>query len=144
MKYKIMITVLALLGCLGAWVLAAPRDTPEQPGAYCVVRAGATIEPGHMVVLLGGLAYPASDEETNTVVAIGRAETGAVSNELLHAKPGIYRWDAAGEITEAAVGQNACAMSSTSVALTAVATNDNVVGKIVRVDPHGVWVQTSL
>ena len=126
--------------------LAAPRDTLEQESALCEVRAGETIEAGHLVVLRAPdyLAWKATDTVTNAIVAIGRAEAGAVSNALFHAKPGIYKWKKSGTITESSVGQDATAMNSTTVTIASVSTNDLAVGKIVRVESDGIWVQTDL
>lgn len=142
---------LTLLGAiaLGISVLtasAAPRDTLEQSSALCRVRAGETIEAGHLVVLRApaGLAWMANDTDSGTNVVIGRAEMGTSSNQLFYAKPGIYKWNGSGTITETSVGQKAMALNSTTVALAAVTTNDVDVGTIIRIEPDGIWVKTGL
>lgn len=135
-----------VLGVCVMTASAAPRDTLEQASALCQVRAGETIEAGHMVVLRApaGLAWMANDTDSSTNLVVGRAEMGATSNQLFYAKPGIYKWNKGGTISETSVGQTACVSNSTTVALAATATKDIAAGKIIRVSADGVWVKTGL
>lgn len=144
-KFSILTTIM-LIAALAFQTQAAPRDTQETSYALIQARAGETIEVGHLVVVRapGYLAWKATDANTNAVIALGRAETGAVSNGLFYAKPGIFKWASTGTITETSVGQNATAMNSTTVTIASVSTNDIAVGKILRVDTDGIWVKTEL
>ena len=150
MKKLNIMTALLCLVAIGAFIagpaLAAPRDTQETSGALIQARAGETIEVGHLIVARGTsyLAWNATDGNTNAIIALGRAETGASSNELFYVKPGIYKWNQTGTIAVTDVGQSVYAMNSTTVTTAAVATNDLAVGKLVRVETDGVWVKTDL
>ena len=104
-KFSILTTIM-LIAALAFQTQAAPRDTQETSYALIQARAGETIEVGHLVVVRapGYLAWKATDANTNAVIALGRAETGAVSNGLFYAKPGIFKWASTGTITETSVG----------------------------------------
>lgn len=141
-RSKLMICLCLFAFATAITAPAAPRDTPEMPAPIIVATAGQTLDVGNIAIARDGLAFYPSDANTNAFVVLGRIETAAVSNGVVVIKPGIYKWAKAGTIANSDVGQYAYAMGSASVATKAVATNDLAIGRILRVESDGVWVDT--
>lgn len=133
--------------------LTANRDTPERAGVDLVrgVAATTTIFKGSLVALnAAGDLVPAS--VATTQIADGRAEESVVGNATAgdikcRVKAGVFRWanSAAGDaITKAHIGDNCHIVDDQTVALTDGASTRSVAGRIVDVDPQGVWVKTGI
>lgn len=142
---RFMMMLMMLLCMLAGMVQAAERDTPERTGDYVVLTAGGTITAGHMVqVDTNGTAVAAAVTPA-TLKIVGRAENSVVSGEEVTVKRGIFRWAAAGTITDASIGATAYVHSTNATyTVTTASTNSVACGKIVDVDSSGVWVDSRL
>lgn len=146
MKRSKLMLCLCLFAVAASTVKAAPRDTPEVSSPIVIATAGEALEVGYIAVSRApdGLVWAATDANTNAVVVLGRIETAAASNDVVVVKPGIFKWTNAGAFTAKDVGQYAYVLGAGSVTTKAIATNDFVVGRILRVESDGVWVHTNL
>lgn len=123
--------------------LTRNRKTSERIPAVRQFEAAAKIYAGAIVALnASGKAVPAADTEGLTVA--GRAETSAVSGEMVTVKTGCFRYDnaaAPGKITAADIGKAAYVADDHTVATSG--TNSVAAGLIFDLDDKGVWVEVS-
>ena len=123
--------------------LTKNRKTSERIPAVRQFEAAAKIYAGAIVALnASGKAVPAADTDGLTVA--GRAETSAVSGEMVTVKTGCFRYDnaaAPGKITAADIGKAAYVADDHTVAKSG--TNSVAAGLIFDLDDKGVWVEIS-
>lgn len=123
--------------------LTRNRKTSERIPAVRQFEAAAKIYAGAIVALnASGKAVPAADTDGLTVA--GRAETSAVSGEMVTVKTGCFRYDnaaAPGKITVADIGKAAYVADDHTVAKSG--TNSVAAGLIFDLDDKGVWVEIS-
>lgn len=128
--------------------LTNDRNTPERNGSLVnlPVEAGTVIYAGAIVAVnAAGNAVPAADAAGLTV--IGRAEAqadnsaGAAGAISITVRRGVFRYanSGASPLTAADVGQVAHVADDATVAKTT--TNSIVAGKVLGVEPGGVWVE---
>ncbi|MBF0155147.1 MAG: hypothetical protein HQM03_22075 [Magnetococcales bacterium] len=133
--------------------LSADRNTQSRPGdcfSYPVL-TGVTLYAGALVVLdANGYAKPGVT--ATGLIAVGRAEervsnTGASGSVSVLVRRGVYQYKnsaGADEITQANVGDDGYIVDDETVAKTDGTATRSVVGKVMAVDPGGVWVRLGI
>ncbi|MCX7784564.1 MAG: hypothetical protein N2318_13095 [Meiothermus sp.] len=114
------------------------------------LEANTTIEAGHLVVLnAAGFAVQAST--ATNLRAVGRAEQtvnnagGAQGARRVRVSRGAFKWANSGgadQITQADLLNDCFIVNSTTVARTNGSNTRSRAGKVVGVEPDGVWVET--
>ena len=133
--------------------LSAERNTLYKPGELMAfpVAASVKIYKGALVALAAGYAKPGTT--ATGLVAVGMAvETventwGQDGDEAVTVRPGIYAWaNSAGTdaILQTQVGSDCYIVDDQTVARTDGNGTRSKAGKVLAVDPDGVWVRTGI
>lgn len=129
-------------------MLTNDRLTPERAPSSTVVgvAANTTIYAGALVALdtSTGFAAPASDTANRVILGVASkraanntSTNGARNVEVLYGRA--FKFNASGAINSTHIGRVAYCVDDNTVSVT-LTTNRVKVGKIVGVDPDGVWV----
>lgn len=131
--------------------LTKDRNTPRHGGetfGYGVA-ASTRIFAGSIAALnAAGDAVPGAT--STTLTAVGRADThvdnsaGAAGDETVIVRKGVFQFAnsaAADEITKADIGADCFIVDDQTVAKTNGTNTRSVAGKVMAVDPQGVWVK---
>ncbi len=129
-------------------MLTTDRLTPERAPTSSVVgvAANTTIYAGALVALdtTSGFAVPASDASNRVILGVAAkravnntASNGARAVQVLYGRA--FKFNASGTINSTHIGRVAYCVDDNTVSVT-LTTNRVKVGKIVAVDPDGVWV----
>lgn len=131
-------------------MLTKDRNTPHKAADVLLVpvAAGVVIHAGSQVVAnADGFAAPGSTAATLTY--LGRAEDfvdntgGADGAKSVVVRRGVaFKWDnlAADAVTQAQLGHTVYIVDDETVAKTDAAGTRSAAGKVVQIDPDGVWV----
>lgn len=129
--------------------LTSDRNTPERSGD-CVafsIKSGAMIYLGSLVALEAGYAVPG--HTATGLICVGRAEQvvgdQAGFNKVI-ARRGIFRFSnlAGDAVTQADVGADCYIADDQTVAKTDGSGTRSRAGRVVDIEPSGVWVQMGL
>ena len=130
--------------------LTKDRNTPSREGARIVVpvKAATKIYAGSLVAKASG-KHAAPATKAASLVVLGRAEeqvdngSGKDGDASVTVQRGTFKWanaSGADAIAKTEIGQDAYALDDQTV--TKTATGASKVGKILGVEPDGVWVET--
>lgn len=115
------------------------------------VAAGAVCYAGNIAVAAGGYAAPGS--EATGLIALGRFEgtvnnsTGAAGDRSVVIRTGVsFLWQNSGTdpVAQADVGQICYIEDATTISKTDNTGARSVAGRVLGIEPGGVWVKTSL
>ena len=131
--------------------LTNDRLTPSRNAEYAdyPVRANTVIYSGALVALItsgtgAGNAVPASDAASRVILGVAqhRADNSNGSDGAIRVTVAFnraFKFNAVGSITPANIGRAVYAVSDNEVSLSP-GTNGVKVGKLIAIDPDGVWV----
>jgi len=133
--------------------LSADRNTPQMSGDIFAfpVSANTTCYQGGIAVLNGGYAEPAST--ATGLIAVGRFEASVVNETSVdgaayaRVRTGVFKFansTSADLIAQADAGANCYLVDDQTVAKTNGSNTRSIAGKVVAVEPDGVWVKFSL
>jgi hypothetical protein len=131
--------------------LTADRNTPHKDGEMIVVLVGANVRIyAGALLAINATGYSVPGTTATTLTYLGRAEQN-ISNvggadgaqSVMVRRKKVFKWNnhAADLVTQADIGKTCYIVDDQTVAKTNGTNTRSVAGKVLGIEPDGVWVE---